>query len=221
MELCTDTFYTFNGLQPRTDYYVFVRSTCDPTMGYSRAKVRTQCAVPTLPFDEDFESDGSNGFFAPECWTVLNEVSGYPALEDYGHNSEWSLLLDGGNDTTGAVIASPYINAPLNSLYIDFWYYRESGSLEVGVMTDLEDSSTYQPIYTIDESVAQYMYLEHEIFTADSLSITSNGYIVFRATGSGNLDDVFVAVDNSCRRVRPGSVCRNSGPAEGRGNSSR
>ena len=202
VELCTDTFYTFNGLQPRTDYYVFVRSTCDPTMGYSRAKVRTQCAVPTLPFDEDFESDGSNGFFAPECWTVLNEVSGYPALEDYGHNSEWSLLLDGGNDTTGAVIASPYINAPLNSLYIDFWYYRESGSLEVGVMTDLEDSSTYQPIYTIDESVAQYMYLEHEIFTADSLSITSNGYIVFRATGSGNLDDVFVAVDNSCRRVR-------------------
>ena len=203
VELCTDTFYTFNGLQPRTDYYVFVRSTCDPTMGYSRAKIRTQCAVPTLPFDEDFESDGSNGFITPECWTVLNEVSGYPTLNDYGHgSSQWSVALDGGTDTTGSVIASPYISAPLNSLYIDFWYYRESGSLEVGVMTDLEDSSTYQPIYTIDESVAQYMYLEHEVFTSDSVSTSAAGYVVFRTTGSGYLDDVFVAVDNSCHRTR-------------------
>ena len=101
----TDTFYTFTGLTPNTEYTYAVATLCsgNPSM-FIGGSVRTLCAMmDSLPYTMGFEasegvssgSSTSNTFV--NCWTRLNNGSsyfGYPyvgASTTYAHTGSRGL----------------------------------------------------------------------------------------------------------------------------------
>ena len=211
----TDTFYTINGLTPNTDYNFYVVSDCGDGLSNPSvtATFRTDCGViAQLPYTENFESGiystSQQNYIA--CWSRLtSDPSHYvyvPTASYYAHGGEH--YLDFHYTPNCHVIAIlPELDATIDAsdLMLTFYAchtnygYNTLGTLEVGVMTDKTNDSTFVVVDTIDIStLSGYTYAEQLV---SLINYTGTGkYIAFRVS---NCDGCGYYIDDLVLEQRP------------------
>lgn len=136
-----DKFINVAGLSQNTEYYYFVRSLC--AEGYSDwtlpQSFRTQCDAINLPYMLDFENKE-----LPEllCWTIQGENSRVERVTSYKYGT-------GGLLAKNTTLISPQIaEESLANCMLTGWVKTDKDSVvfEIGVMTDITDVTTYEPM---------------------------------------------------------------------------
>ncbi|PIE50339.1 MAG: hypothetical protein CSA38_03855 [Flavobacteriales bacterium] len=177
------TEVTLSGLTPLTNYNVWVRSVCsdtDKSVWAIGGSFKTACGTYTVEYTNNYDSVGYGE--TPECWTTkMENQTGFP---DNGLSTSQfvsapnSMLMYNSSDTTGSYyLISPKFSDLDNMKEISFQVYREIKSwssssstdriftLEVGVMTDANDTSTYQTIQDITQQVDLDQWKEIKVST--------------------------------------------------------
>ncbi|MCQ2384592.1 MAG: choice-of-anchor J domain-containing protein [Paludibacteraceae bacterium] len=185
-----NTVDSITGLTPNTQYYAYVRTICtgNDTGRWTVADFKTECTIINqFPYTWDLEdatATGSNT--TPNCWTRLNTYT-YPYVySGRSYNGGSKCLYFYTSSTSTALpnfMAMPKIDVPAIQDYrIDFNIYYSSTTVSygliVGVMEDLNDASTFEPV----DTVWTQMTADWEPVSVRFRNYTGNGkYIVFRA----------------------------------------
>lgn len=152
-----DTTCTFTGLTARTTYQFNVRAVCGvvDTSTVTSLTFVTPCAViglSNLPLVEDFETYTalSTADIDP-CWTRTQSGNYYyPSVNSFYHYSgDKSLNFPGIHN---CYVALPEINVDLARLQLTFFtrsLNNDGVNVEVGVMSDPTDTSTFRLVTTI------------------------------------------------------------------------
>lgn len=160
--------YTIEDLLANNLYYVRVRANCgngDYSDFTNMIQFRTQCGeYQPIPYYEDFESCSYENPL-PQCWSSINTTpqSGYPS-----YTNEPIILSDEPSNSaslyfwckTGSLDLAQYAILPymedIQSLRMSFYAKGEnnnywnnfSSAFQVGVMTDPEDYTTFQTVFS-------------------------------------------------------------------------
>ena len=212
-----DTSVSLTGLTPNTTYYYFLRSTCEenPTANsWVRGEFRTPCLIEGLPFIYDFEGIPSGSGTEPECWTYAENVtssssSHYVSTTSPHGGTQCMYFYPYGYE----YLISPAMPAGTNpaELEITFWgKINSSGSsrIEVGLMTDPNDLTTFRPMSNHGSNSSTWT--EYNVYT-DTTTLTAEQtvYVAFRvycSSGWSNyIDDISIA-NAGCRRPASLSV---------------
>ncbi|MDR3327915.1 MAG: T9SS type A sorting domain-containing protein [Prevotellaceae bacterium] len=189
--------YTATSLLPSTLYYVYVQADCgaDGTSNWTEAVTfYTLCeAVTTLPYMDNFDSYAQGT--KPYCWTVVDQYDGFPQVAiNANHSSPNSIQFNGYGVQT---IATRAFDAEVNTMEVTFWLRManaSAGTFEVGVMSDVLDPTTFEPIRNITPAASGTTWLYIEVQLNNALS--GNHFIALRQTatayGSYYIDDVDV-----------------------------
>ena len=205
----TDTVYgtptlTLYGLAANTDYYCFVRANCENDESSSVSSIlafHTPCGsegITELPYVETFssyESLGSSPFdrYVP-CWSRLfsdPNHTAYVNIADFPSN----CLDFHYTPICYSMAIMPMLSAsiPVNSVMLTFDVRRQNltqGTMEVGVMSNPSDASTFVPVDTVTlSSVSNW-----EEYTVFFNTYTGAGqYLAFKVNNGGNNSTV---IDN-------------------------
>ena len=161
-----------------------------------------------LPYTENFDSYTTSHTaktgVEPTCWTLAHQ---YVTMADeykpmvyynasYAHSGSYALFLN-----YRGIYAMPYFDGDVNTLQLSFSLRQSQAKfrLQVGVMDNLNDASSFTPVATFNNSSTG-----HEQVSVDFSSYSGSGhYIAFRntlASGySGNysynfIDDITLSV---------------------------
>ncbi|MCR4681392.1 MAG: fibronectin type III domain-containing protein, partial [Bacteroidales bacterium] len=212
-----DTTATITGLLSNTNYDVYVASYCadGSTSTSISTSFRTECGpITELPYSEDFEdgiytSDSQQDYIV--CWNrYASDPAHYvyiPSSTTYSHSGSRYLDFHWTSSCFNiAIMPALEEDIDVSTLMVNFWACRtgSSGTLEVGIMTDDEDPTTFAPIDTINLS-AYNTYAYAEQFVTFSNYEGTGRYIAFRvanATSCGYyIDDVVVDYAPDCSPV--------------------
>lgn len=209
------------GLQPLTNYYVYVRGVCaaDDMGAWSASlKVKTACgAINTFPWTEGFEnySTGSSYSDAPECWGLLYANDGSAPYiyvntsSGYVKSGSKSLYFSSSSSRPGFVIMPEMTN--VNNLSVKFSYRHESasssGRLFFGYMTNIADSSTFVLLQEFDRSTSWQTVEATTEDIPDSVADIARLAIKYGKSSSSlgyymGIDDIEVSVLPSCRNIK-------------------
>ena len=206
----TDTFYVADQLSANTPYTFSVRAICgdsDTSFAVS-CNVRTECGfITSLPFTEGFEGlpAGVSSTLDPDvpCWACLDNASqyhfGYPSNTSSwsdGPHSGSSFLYYYMSTTTGTyadwiITILPPVDVttyPLSTLQLSFWVKMNSsttsGDILVGVISNVNDESTFIPLDTVHVAGDVYdlktAYLARFADYADTVNATHVAMKYFR-----------------------------------------
>ena len=195
------TTYTISDLTPNTFYEIRMCGLCSnaDSSEWTNLSAFTICEEVTVPYFEDFESATGTGQTAmAPCWfRGTNSSTQYPYIvSTYATSGSKSLYFYGGTSYY-SYAASPRFESDIemDSLIVKFNVLATSASyyLEVGIMSDPTDYSTFEVLASCTPSVAG-IWQNFEISTAN---YTGNGhYLAFRVPVWGYsypyLDDVQV-----------------------------
>ena len=198
----TNPVYTLNGLTAATEYEARVRTICgtDNYSDWATISFTTECDFLTLPFSYGFE-DATVGHNAPACWHFSDGT--YPKISTGAANSgEKALYMNQNASASFAVL--PKIDVaehPINTLQMSFYGKRTTYSvtlpyLYVGVMTDPDDTSTFQQVAFVSmPNNFSKLEVSFENYTGEGQ------YIVFRCDKSYGyyIDDILVEVAPTCK----------------------
>ena len=220
-----DTATTLTGLQPSSTYKVRVQVECSDntqTTWSSVATFQTNCDAITITdsWIEDFEGYVGNNEQPLQCWATPVTFPGggpfvYCGYAQSCHSGANSVEMKGYNNAVN-MVAMPEFTNPLNTLRLTFWATSTNvsqGILEVGVMTDASDTSTFELVGVCGtpgarggaDGVAGNGNLMGP-FDFNNVSATS-GRIALRFTANGgssysqlswNLDDFTVSFIPAC-----------------------
>lgn len=180
--------FVLDGLQPLHTYMVYVTADCYPPSAPSNTvSFTTPCAedIIDIPQAWYFEPDNCGTGLLPPCWELI-DVNDYP----YYPSMQTSTAGGGGClnfwKTSGNIAVLPYINnnyLNINNLEISFSIKDRiaagNGAVEVGVMSDPSDPTTFTVVQTIDSLTSTYQQV---VVSLDSY--TGNGaYIALRDAG--------------------------------------
>lgn len=204
----TATVYMLDYLLPNTGYEARLKSLCgtDESSAFRTVRFTTPCEpVDALPLSENFDLSED----LPDCWHALsNPGSDYPYVgETQSLSGSRSLALNGSNYNSGYTVAvMPELGeeVKMDSLLIAFNTYVNDNScrLEMGIMTDPDDYTTFHPLCTSPSGAANVWSLTEYMTTG----YTGQGrHIAFRMpvgkTGTAYLDDVSVMYISLCPHV--------------------
>ena len=149
-----------------------------------------------LPYTDNFDtyttSTTAKTGVEPTCWTLAHQdvamTADYMPMIYYkasnAHSGSYSLILN-----KRGIYAMPAYEGSVSTLRLQFYVKQTAlkNQLQVGVMSDLNDASTFVPITTIDNT----SYTAYEYKTVNFSSYTGSGhYIAFRNTlAPGNTGD--------------------------------
>lgn len=191
----TDTAFDITGLQAMRLYDVYVRTVCGPTdksIWSELCRFRTDCGEMLLPYLEDFTGYSSGSF--PNCWHRIGEIQNPPQIvvNNFG---EVSMVASGYENEAYVILPQPESIYASNNLYVEF-FVRDLNSnnyIEVGMMTDVNDISTFVPIDTMfgtGSDVFEFGSASFENYTGTGRYITLK--LVFTELNFIYIDDVFV-----------------------------
>lgn len=198
---------TITGLTPGTFYDVYVRSSCEDNTYSEWSSVvsfRTRCtAIDTVPYNESFDSYGTPPSYGyeysdifPTCWDRStnssknnNLISWYPSISTNHQNGVGSLEFRSANNTY-CIGSMPPIsnNLSIDTLQINLHVKRGTsttydGLIQIGVMTDPFDTTTF----VLVQSITPSSYNNWEEFTIPFSDYTGTGkYIAFKSRTNGN-----------------------------------
>ena len=215
----TNGVYTLSGLSAGTRYEWYVASICDDgtiASAFNTQYFVTQCyLLSQFPETWDFESNlfgGTTSYPLPLCWSRIGVGPNdrYPYVTTNGNNAHSGThYLTVYNMYSGAYGVLPELDGTVLSVQdavLTFFAkatFASPAMLEVGVMTDPADASTFTPVQTFSLDLA-YPVEPYEVLF---YTYTGTGqYIAFRnvtpsdVTASFYLDDVTVDVAPPCAR---------------------
>lgn len=217
----TDTFFTISNLDANTVYDIYVLSDCGGGLISTQISnsARTDCGPITVPYTENFESgiydtgvdnqSGQRDYIV--CWDRYASDHSHnvyiPNSTTYSHSGSHYLDFHWTDNCFNIAISPEFDQSiDVSTLMANFWACRtgSSGTLEVGVMTDKNDATTFFPIDTIDLSASNtYAYAEQFV---QFNNYTGNGkYIAFRVSNASScgfyIDDVTIDIAPDCSPV--------------------
>lgn len=207
----TDPSVDLTGLEGSTTYYVYVRPSCDGTpMDWSnRRQFSTPCPFATVPYFEGFEDIVANSQETsyPTCWQ-RDATNTYPYVSSTtpatGSNSlyMYSTASDAYTAYSQPINVSDYSEGELAVYFKTLSTSATNGRLDFGVMTNLDDPTTYSNLLSIYPSDYPTLntYVNHAVLLQNAY--TEPIYLVFKApvgaTNSLYLDDVEVKAAPTC-----------------------
>ena len=217
--------YSLTGLTGNTTYTVRIANNCDDgenTSPFITTTFTTDCeAMTTLPYEENFDnitgSTSTSTNVLPNCWSRFNGGSTYAGLPTAyqttsSHSGSNCLYFYTYNSTSYAdqYAVLPEIDAtviPLNTVMMSFSARSYSTSypfiIQVGVLSDPADSSSFQLVQTI--TVTGTSYVTKEAYFNDFTGTGSHIAIkVAKPTSNynyGYIDDIVLSVAPSCSPV--------------------
>lgn len=201
---------TIGGLQPASDYDLYVRTNCGAeTSGWTlRVQFSTPCVARTVtadaPYRDDFDAYEAGAM--PSCWSspLYNAIGRvvYPMVERgpmsyFYWNSRTCLTLN------NCIAVLPEFTNDVRDLVISF-SYAGSGIIELGVMTDPSDMNTFVPLYELDAEANSSVEFRAEAEASKLNFLQYEGAeahcIAFRVQESNSLliDDVVVSLYSGC-----------------------
>lgn len=199
--------YELTGLEPNTSYDVYVRTLCNngEISAYSPVcTFTTGCAPIELPYSERFDTYGTGTSTYPECWKKINNNTNFPYI--YAMTASTGLTLPGAlyfstTATTFAYAILPEFDAEINTLQLTFAFKAAMGNgyfLDIGVMSDVADTSTFELVQTIEPRTSVW-----NGFTVAFTGYEGNGrYIAIRskrdASNVAYIDNVLVDYAPGC-----------------------
>src|SRR5690606_23322323 len=194
------------GLMSNTLYNVYLRTICGESENSNWTNATsflTLCdSVTALPFFENFDDINSGQF--PTCWKRPVIYASYPAVVSANSYSSPNSLRFQSQTTEPTYAISPAFSQNIETLRVKFRLKREgpsSGIIEVGIMTDVHDTSTFQLIQTINpenNNMTEY------VINFDNSTITGpNRYIAIKHISNASssyywLDDFLVETIPPC-----------------------
>ena len=225
----TDTFYVLTDLNSSSFYTVQVRSICgtDSSILSSAVTFATECDAVTLtldtPWEEDFEQYQGEGVQPLICWetpvtTTFGNVSYPSAYCQYApacHSGVNSMEMRANYGESNMAVLPEFTNN-IHDLRLSFWAtttYASYGILEVGVLTDEADTSTFELVGVCGAAGIRGPYSASAgafgnymgAFSFNNVA-ASSGRIALRFTSdysstsylSWNLDDFKVELNPNC-----------------------
>lgn len=201
--------FTINGLNPQSDYYVAMRGFCqsgDTTVWTTVGHYVTACEAVTVndstPFVETFDSYGTGNSVHPTCWTTGTNYTyiAYPYVSATAFSTPGSLCFYG-NTSIYSYAATPEVaGTPLDQLRVRFRGYTTTATsaIEVGVMTNPADYSTFVAVQTITPNTLSTW----EERTVDLASYTGAGKFVALRAPQGT--STYYYIDNFNLEIIPG-----------------
>ncbi|MBR1834061.1 MAG: T9SS type A sorting domain-containing protein [Bacteroidales bacterium] len=143
--LAWDDTVRYDMLNSHTKYDIYVRQRCGDyySLWSGPHTISTFCGVQPLPYN--FHA-ATNVYELDSCWMLYNAVGISAGIEPRTLSQD---ELDSGVVVT-AVAVLPRLDAPINRL--NFTYGGRLGLIELGVMTDAYDTSTFISYDTLDLS---------------------------------------------------------------------
>ena len=138
---------TVNGLLPNTDYSIYVRTICpDGETDWVEFDFNTPCELEQLPYTESFAE-------TPECWILKSATVGTTKVGTSSSDYEtWNRL----ELTNGGMAILPELAVDLKNVEIEIGLFNLStnlGALQLGVMDNTWDVSTFQEIAFIQTAI--------------------------------------------------------------------
>ena len=169
------------GLAPNSDYAVYVRSECGemPSNWSPVVMFHTECGLlDSVPYAEGME-DYATGTLptAFPCWSGLAKVNtcvvnGSAASPTHTGNRmlRWEQSLSSYGIQHVSLPAIDTAVLPMSTLQLEFWgkgyhFNHYTPYLIVGVMTDPDDMTTFQPVDTVE--IGQE-YMEHYVVSLEN-----------------------------------------------------
>ncbi len=226
--LATTNSFALTDLDYNTFYFWYVRAKCPASVNSAWSEAgtfRTFCGVltPEEMGVEDFEN--YNPGQKPACWTCDNtEESVFSGTQTHTDPSISSSIKKSGLnslqiatvshnatsfDNTMYVVSPEIDTDDISTLQVSFWGYGKrggtenmQGQLNVGIVTDLNDLSTFVLVETIDNFQQGYQYtIPFDTYTGD-LNGQKGKYVMFTTPFPKDnefyLDDVAFSAIPSC-----------------------
>lgn len=198
--------FSVDNLTPGIEYHAYVRADCGDQDGVSEwtdpISFSTTCDAVSIPYTENFDAYGTGAYWFPQCWerpvrynsTAINL---YPSIN--GNTLQFQSQTD-----TPTYAVSPSFAEDISNLRVKFMLKREdvrSGTIDVGVMSDASDMSTFELVATIDPDNNDFT---EYYFDLNQVSLSGSGnYIALRHNSDAarynyHLDDFEVNLIPTC-----------------------
>ena len=195
-----------------TTYYVWLRANCDVddvSVWTGPVTFTTPCEPETvLPYVENFDTYGTGSSAFPACWSRPVTYNSYPYIVSAQSASSPASLRFNSSTTTPTYAVSPAFAEDIQNLRVSFQLKASSatssGTIDVGVMSDPNDISTFESVATIQPTNTSFNYYYYDLYLA-TLS-GANNYIALRHNATSTsyyywLDDFKVELSPSCIEV--------------------
>ena len=212
--------YPLTGLAPSTAYDVYVQSDCggsDISYWSLGNTFRTLCGnINAVPYTENFDTYGTNSGIFPDCWarpvTYNPWGTAYPSIYAYTYYSSPASLMFETSTSIPTYALTPAFDISIDSLQVSFWLKADnisySGAIQIGVMANDTDITTFDTITTIIPSTNDWTY--YEIALNTSQYVGPGYHVAFKHANPTYyyylyyLDDVTVDYIPDC--IRPDNV---------------
>lgn len=185
-----DNFATLTSLTPGTRYAFYVRNICNGTnySSWSSALVfNTKCLDVQVPYQEFFDDYGtsiaSSDNVFPPCWTKTgNGMSAISNLQHQPYFTAPGALFLSHNANQYEYVSTPLLQDTLSKLQVHFLgkFDDLNRSVDVGVMTNPSDTSSFTLIETIHARTRVW-----NEYVIPLTSYTGTGqYLSFRSQGA-------------------------------------
>ena len=210
----TSTNYSLTGLTPSTNYNVRVKSNCNSSgsiwINYS---FKTECEpISLLPYSESFDTYGTGTAATsyPSCWTRNVSISANtPYISSTAISSPGAMYFYGYNVDREVAVCHPIdATIPINTLTVYFkmrYSTLDNNGIQVGVMSDPNDFSTFVPIGNRQTLSAVDTWEEKAV---DLIDYSGNGkYIALAAIAPASeyarayVDDFIINYTPNCPNV--------------------
>ncbi len=207
--------HTLTGLTPATAYQARIAANCvTGDVAYGYVSFTTSCAeIATFPYAENFDNYGTGATEFPNCWTRLSTTANRPYINTNGYTGNYLYFYAAANGYSMAIL--PALDTTVkaaNELMVSFKGKLYSTSyiipIEVGVMTDPEDHTTFVPVGSYLPSSTNW-----EDFRCNLMGYQGNGaYIAIRVGASAAS---YSCVDNFVLDTLPSCVFPSMGQVTG------
>lgn len=188
-----------SGLNPATIYYVWVRSVCSAsdTSGWSSSGTFTTLCNPVTDMFEDFEGY-STGSIVPNCWYRMSGTGSQTITTTTPASGVRNIYQNASSTQTPVIVVLPvFSNINAGTHWLRFKARVSSGapgSLEVGYVTDVNDSNTFVSLQTLNITNTSYTVPEAEYTVAVPNTVPANARIAIRNAADAKSyywDDVY------------------------------
>ncbi|MDR0971174.1 MAG: choice-of-anchor J domain-containing protein [Bacteroidales bacterium] len=171
--------YTITNLLPASEYIFRIKASCSNEQSNWSEQItfQTLCLPANVPWLENFNSSPT----LPICFFVVkgdvNSISQTYGVQNY-------LKFENGGWAT-----TPAFAEDISLLKVKFWAQAQdtslSGTLSVGIMSDPNDTTTFESIYTIQHPSGA-SWVEYEVLFNTAGTIGNNNYIAFKQNNNTN-----------------------------------
>lgn len=203
--------HALSGLNPGTDYDVYVQADCGATDGQSdwttqAVTFTTPCEAYANTYCMDFENAEApavwNESNAPNCWSMVDAGAGYVKVStSFANGGTKGYQLSNSDDATGdyMLISPETTNLSDGNHQVKFFarYGYSDATVIFGTMTDPADASTFTALETITLT---------DSFTAHVVQIPAGAdkHFAFKHGLGGTYKSVYL--DDICFEEKPTTV---------------